>query len=86
MTGEAERGKLAAHSCGERVPMRLAPTGVRPLPDLRARGRWDPMRQIGVLASRPLWRAPIAVRARHGRTFAGREGSRSLARRKTAGG
>jgi hypothetical protein len=87
MTGQAERGKLpAARLCGERVPMRLAPAGVRRLPDLRARDRPDRMRQTSLLAGRPLWRAPIAAWAQPSRTGAGREGSRSPARRKTAGG
>ena len=87
MTGKAEMGTLpAARPCGERVPMRLAPTGLRRLPDLGARSRWDRMRQTSLLAGRPLWRAPIAVRAQHSRAGVGREGSRPPARRKTAGG
>ena len=76
MTGEPERGKPpAARLCGERVPTRLAPTGVRRLPDLRARDHGNRMRQTSLLAGRPLWRAPIAGRAQHSR-----------ARRRTAGG
>jgi hypothetical protein len=88
MTGEAQRGKqVAAHLCGERIPMRLAPTGLRRLPDLRARDHWDRIRQTSLLAGRPPWRAPIAARAQHSRSgAAGREGTRPPARRRTAGG
>jgi len=87
MTGEPERGRLlAARLCGERMPMRLAPAEVRRLPDLRARRR-DRMRQTSLLAGRPLWHAPIAFRAQHGRaTTTGREGSCPPAWRGTAGG
>jgi hypothetical protein len=78
MTGEAEREKLLiARLCGERVPMRLAPTGVRRLPDPRARDRWDRMRQTSLPARRLLRRAPIAVRAQPSRTGAAGPGGLS---------
>jgi hypothetical protein len=54
---------LEVRLCGERVLMRLESIGVRRLADLRGRDHWELMYEINLEASRPIWRAPLAVAA-----------------------
>jgi hypothetical protein len=64
MIAAAERKKmLAVRLCGERMLMRLEPTGVRHLADLRGRDPWELMHEINLEAGRAIWRPPIAVAA-----------------------
>jgi hypothetical protein len=64
MIDGAERDKmLAVHLCGERVVMRLESIGVRRLGDLAGRDPWELMDEVNLEAGRPIWHAPLAVRA-----------------------
>ena len=61
---EGEREKmLAVDLCGPRVVMRLERIGVRRLADLAGRDPWDVMHEINLTAGRPIWHAPMAIRA-----------------------
>ncbi len=67
--------------------MRPGPADVRWLCDLHGRDPRDLMRLINLAAGRPIWRAPIAVRALYKPVdAAGREGSRPPGQRRAAGG
>ena len=60
--GERER-MLAVDLCGPRVVMRLAAIGIRRLGDLAGRDPWELMHRINLEAGRPIWHAPMAIRA-----------------------
>jgi hypothetical protein len=54
---------LAAHLCGERVPMRLDSIGIKRLRHLEGRNPWELLDEINVEAGPPIWRPSIAVQA-----------------------
>ena len=59
---ERER-MLAIALCGPRVVMRLERIGIRRLGDLAGRDPGRLMHQVNVEAGRPIWHAPVAIRA-----------------------
>ena len=59
---ERER-MLAIALCGPRVLMRLERIGIRRLGDLAGGDPWQLMHQVNVEAGRPIWHAPVAIRA-----------------------
>jgi hypothetical protein len=75
---------LAVPLCGERVLQRLESIGVAVLAALRERDAWELMHEINLEAGRPIWRAPMAVRALQNLIDAAeREHARSPARTRT---
>ena len=60
---EERRRMLAVELCGPRVVMRLERIGVRRLGDLAGRDPWELMHRVNVEAGRPIWHAPMAIRA-----------------------
>ncbi len=59
---ERER-MLAVELCGPRVVMRLERIGIRRLGELAGRDPWELMHRINAEAGRPIWHAPMAIRA-----------------------
>ncbi len=59
---ERER-MLAIELCGPRVVQRLETIGIRRLSDLAGRDPWELMQRVNFEAGRPIWHAPMAIRA-----------------------
>ena len=60
---EERRRMLAVELCGPRVVTRLERIGIRRLGDLAGRDPWELMHRVNVEAGRPIWHAPMAIRA-----------------------
>lgn len=60
---EERRRMLAVELCGPRVVTRLERIGIRRLGDLAGRDPWELMHRVNAEAGRPIWQAPMAIRA-----------------------